>query len=56
MGAYEFGDICECDFDYDLDQDGIDLADYTNDTGGYGLSVFAADFARGDCPVYVLTQ
>jgi hypothetical protein len=55
MGAYEFGDICECDFDDDLDQDGIDLADYTNDTNGYGLSIFTADFARDDCPDYLVT-
>jgi parallel beta-helix repeat protein len=55
MGAYEFGDICECDFDDDLDQDGVDLADYTSENGGYDLSIFAADFARDDCPVYLLT-
>lgn len=55
MGAYEFGDICECDFDNDLVIDGVDLADYTNNTNSYGLSIFAADFARDDCPVYLIT-
>jgi hypothetical protein len=38
MGAYEFDDICEGDFDGDGDVDGSDLA------------VFAADFGRTDCP------
>ncbi|AMM40423.1 conserved hypothetical protein, secreted [Candidatus Desulfofervidus auxilii] len=37
MGAYEFGDICEGDFDCDGDVDGSDLA------------IFAADFGRTDC-------
>jgi parallel beta-helix repeat protein len=37
MGAYEFGDICEGDFDGDKDVDGSDLA------------MFAADFGRTDC-------
>jgi len=37
MGAYEFGDICEGDFDGDDDVDGSDLA------------IFAADFGRTDC-------
>ena len=37
MGAYEYGDICEGDFDEDGDVDGSDLA------------VFAADFGRTDC-------
>ncbi|CAD7773511.1 Right handed beta helix region [Candidatus Methanoperedenaceae archaeon GB37] len=37
MGPYEFGDICEGDFDYDGDVDGSDLA------------TFAADFGRTDC-------
>ena len=37
MGAYEFGDICEGDFDGDVD--------------GSDLAVFAADFGRTDCPV-----
>ena len=39
MGAYEFANICEGDFDGDGDVDGSDLA------------VFAADFGRTDCPV-----
>jgi predicted outer membrane repeat protein len=39
MGAYEYGDICEGDFDEDSDVDGSDLA------------VFAADFGRTDCGV-----
>jgi hypothetical protein len=54
MGAYEYGDICEGDFDGDLDQDGGDLAAYANNNNGYGFSVFAADFSRNDCPVYLL--
>jgi len=37
MGVYEFGDICEGDFDGDGDVDGSDLA------------TFAADFGRTDC-------
>jgi len=37
MGPYEFGDICEGDFDGDSDVDGSDLA------------TFAADFGRTDC-------
>ena len=37
MGAYEFGDVCEGDFDGDKDVDGSDLA------------VFAEDFGRTDC-------
>lgn len=37
MGVYEFGDICEGDFNNDGDVDGSDLA------------VFAADFGRTDC-------
>jgi nitrous oxidase accessory protein NosD len=53
MGAYEFGDICECDFEGDLDIDGIDLATYVNEPGSYNLAVFAEDFARTDCPVFV---
>ncbi len=39
MGAYEYGDICEGDFDPDGDVDGSDLV------------VFAADFGRTDCGV-----
>jgi hypothetical protein len=39
IGAYEFGDICKGDFDYDGDVDGTDLA------------VFAADFGRTNCAV-----
>jgi hypothetical protein len=53
MGVYEYGDICEGDFDGDLDQDGDDIASYTNDERGYDLSVFAADYSRIDCPAYV---
>jgi hypothetical protein len=53
MGAFEYGDICECDFDTDLDQDGVDLADYANDNSGVALKVLASDFARNDCPVYL---
>jgi len=37
MGLYEFGDICEGNFDGDDDVDGSDLA------------IFAADFGRTDC-------
>jgi len=37
MGAYEYGDICEGDFQPDGDVDGSDLA------------IFAADFGRTDC-------
>ncbi len=54
MGAYEYGDICEGDLDGDLDQDGVDLADYSSDNKNFGLFVFAADFARNDCPVFLL--
>jgi hypothetical protein len=39
MGAYEYGDICEGDFEPEGDVDGSDLA------------VFAADFGRTDCGV-----
>ncbi|UCF95193.1 MAG: right-handed parallel beta-helix repeat-containing protein [Desulfobacterales bacterium] len=52
MGAYEYGDICECDFLADLDTDGADLADYITDPGGYDLSLLAGDYGRSDCPTY----
>jgi predicted outer membrane repeat protein len=52
MGAYEYGDVCECDFIGDLDTDGKDLADYINDDDGFTVSVIGADFGRTDCPLY----
>ncbi len=50
MGAYEFGDICEGDFDDDRDIDGSDLAKLAADPDLLDLSTFAADFGRTDCP------
>jgi hypothetical protein len=54
MGAYEFGDICECDSDtpMDLDTDGLDLANYIFNPGSYEVSTLAEDFGRADCPNY----
>ena len=55
MGAYENGDICECDYLMDLDTDGEDLADYINDPGNHEISILAADFGRVNCPNYQYT-
>lgn len=53
MGAYEYGDICECDFPLkDLDTDGSDLAAYIINPAGLALSMLAADYGRSDCPAY----
>jgi hypothetical protein len=57
MGAYEYGDICECDFPLeDRDTDGSDLAAYINDPSGWDLSLLAADFGRSDCPVFAANR
>jgi predicted outer membrane repeat protein len=55
MGAYEYGDICECDTLMDLDIDGLDLADYMSDPGSNEVSILAEDFGRIDCPNYQYT-
>ena len=57
MGAYEYGDICECDSDtpMDLDTDGLDLVDYISNPGSYEVSTLAEDFGRADCPYYQYT-
>jgi hypothetical protein len=56
MGAFEYGDICECDYPLeDLDTDGSDLAAYINDAGGLELRLLVSDFGRSDCPVYAAT-
>jgi predicted outer membrane repeat protein len=52
MGAYEYGDIGECDFNEDLDVDGADLSEFINHSAGYTLADFAEDFGRADCPYY----
>jgi len=66
MGAYEFGNICEGDFDHDGDVDGSDLAIFADayaneellaDLNGdeevnvEDLAVFAEDFGRTNCPL-----
>ena len=51
MGAYEFGNICEGDFDHDGDVDGSDLATLAADPALLDLSKFAADFGRTNCPL-----
>jgi predicted outer membrane repeat protein len=55
MGAYEYGDICECDYMEDLDTDGADLAEYINDPWGQELSILARDYGRINCPMYEFT-
>ena len=55
MGAYEYGDICECDYLEDLDTDGADLAEYINDNRGQDLSILAGDYGRINCPKYEFT-
>ena len=50
MGAYEFGDMCEGDFDSDRDVDGSDLAIFAAGGTGITLEDFAADFGRTNCP------
>jgi hypothetical protein len=52
MGAYEYGDICECDFIGDFDTDGKDLADYIIGSNGVAVSIISSDFGRTDCPDY----
>lgn len=52
MGAFEYGDIGECDFNEDLDVDGADLAEFINDSSGHTLTDFIDDFGRPDCPLY----
>ena len=54
LGAYEYGDICECDSEtpMDLDTDGLDLAYYIRNPGSYGVSTLAEDFGRVNCPKY----
>ena len=53
MGAYEYGDIGECDYDKDLDVDGADLVGFINDSKGYTIADFVEDFGRTDCPDYI---
>ena len=55
MGAYEYGDIGECDFNDDLDVDGTDLAAFIDNPAGYTPADFAEDFGRTDCPLYSYT-
>ena len=52
IGAYEFGDICEGDFDGDLDVDGSDLATFAAGGTTITLEEFATDFGRTNCLVY----
>jgi len=52
MGANEYGDIGECDFNEDLDVDGADLVYFINNPSGYTLAKFVEDFGREDCPTY----
>jgi len=53
MGAHEYGDIGECDYDKDLDVDGADLVGFINDSAGYTIADFVEDFGRADCPYYI---
>ncbi|MDZ7581882.1 MAG: hypothetical protein U5R30_15185 [Deltaproteobacteria bacterium] len=55
MGAYEHGDICECDYLGDLDTDGADLAEYIDNLEAQSLSLLAEDYGRTDCPTYAFT-
>ena len=48
MGAYEFGDICEGDFDGDKDVDGSDLAALAANLDLLDLSTFAGDFGKSN--------
>jgi hypothetical protein len=50
MGAYEFGDICEGDFNGDTDVDGSDLAYFVSHSTGVTVHDFAEDFGRTGCP------
>lgn len=52
MGAYEYGNIGECDFNEDLDVDGADLVELINDSGEYSLADLVDDFGRTDCLLY----
>ena len=56
MGAYEYGDICECDFLEDLDTDGADLVEYINKPNDQELSTLAEDFGRINCAKYDSSQ
>ena len=49
MGADEFN-VCEGDFDGDLDVDGSDLATFAAGGTTITLEEFAADFGRTNCP------
>jgi hypothetical protein len=53
MGAHEYGDIAECDYDKDLDLDGVDLAEFINDSADYTIADLAEDFGRVNCPYYI---
>ena len=53
MGAHEYGDIAECDYDKDLDLDGVDLAEFINDSAGYTVADLAEDFGRINCPYFI---
>lgn len=55
MGAYEYGQICECDFNSDLTTDGADAAAFIMDPKDLSLSLLAEDYGRIDCPLYEFT-
>ena len=44
------GLTCPGDGDGDKDVDGSDLADYSDDSGGLSIDVFAANFGKINCP------
>ena len=52
MGAYEYGQICECDFNADLTTDGADAAAFIMGTKDLPLKLLAEDYGRMDCPLY----
>lgn len=52
MGAYEYGEICECDYFKDLDTDGADLVEYINNPDDQELRTLAEDFGRINCAKY----
>lgn len=52
MGAYEYGQICECDFNTDLITDGADAAAFIMSPKDLSLSLLAKDYGRMDCPLY----
>ncbi len=43
-------DTCPGDSNFDMDVDGVDLADYIFDSGGLGLDEFALNFGKINCP------